>query len=216
VILTRYKATGFEDIKGKTIYTPLFEEAPPTKITKYLLKAKGLNPNDFNFAFGKPFGRPEEIYAAFVQGIADTVILREPEASYALKIMQDRSQEVSVISYNDIWNEVNPGFGSFPNAGLVFKGEFVRKNPELAQTFLAELKSAIEWVNNNKPDAANLSFDMMRQPADRVELFLNRVNFKYVSGEPLVEKVRDYMKVLQQQNIIENEIPESYYEVFSM
>ncbi len=216
VILTRYKAEGFEDIKGKTIYTPLFEEAPPTKITKYLIKAKGLNTGDFNFAYGKPFGRPEEIYAAFVQGQADTVILREPEASYALKIMQDRGEEVSILSYNEIWNEVNPGFGSFPNAGIVFKGEFVRKNPELAKVFLDELKSAIDWVNNNKPEAANLSFDMMRQPADRVELFLNRVNFDYVSGDILIKKVKDYMSVLEQQNIIESKLEESYYEIFKI
>lgn len=216
VILTRYKTESFEDIKGKTIYTPLFEEAPPTKITKYLIKAKGLNPNDFNFAYGKPFGRPEEIYAAFVQGQADTVILREPEASYALKIMQDRNQDVSVLSYNDIWNEVNPGFGSFPNAGIVFKGEFVRNNTELANVFLEELKEAINWVNNNKPEAANLSFDMMRQPADRVELFLNRVNFNYVSGDTLVKKVKDYMRVLEQQNIIESKLEESYYEIFKI
>ncbi len=216
VILTRYKATGFEDIKGKTIYTPLFEEAPPAKITKYLIKAKGLNPDDFNFAYGKPFGRPEEIYAAFVQGQADTVILREPEASYALKIMQDRGEEVSILSYNEIWNEVNPGFGSFPNAGIVFKGEFVRKNPELAKLFLDELKSAIDWVNKNKPEAANLSFDMMRQPADRVELFLNRVTFDYVIGDTLIKKVKDYMKVLEQQNIIESKLEESYYEIFTM
>jgi NitT/TauT family transport system substrate-binding protein len=216
VILTRYKAESFEDIKGKTIYTPLFEEAPPAKITKYLIKAKGLNPGDFNFAYGKPFGRPEEIYTAFVQGQADTVILREPEASYALKIMQDRGEEVSILSYNEIWNEVNPGFGSFPNAGIVFKGEFVRQNPELAKVFLNELKSAIDWVNKNKPEAADLSFDMMRQPADRVELFLNRVNFDYVSGDTLIKKVKDYMKVLEQQNIIESKLEESYYEIFTM
>ena len=216
VILTSYKAEKLDDIKGKTIYTPLFGEAPPTKITKYLIRTKGLNPDDFNFAYGKPFGRPEEIFAAFVQGQADTVILREPEASYALKIMQDRGEDVSILSYNEIWNEVNPGFGSFPNAGIVFKGDFVRKNPELAKVFLDELKIAIDWVNENKPEAANLSFDMMRQPADRVELFLNRVTFNYVSGDTLVKKVKDYMKVLEQQNIIESKLEESYYEIFKM
>jgi NitT/TauT family transport system substrate-binding protein len=36
VILTRYNAANFGDLKGKAIYTPLFEEAPPAKITKYL------------------------------------------------------------------------------------------------------------------------------------------------------------------------------------
>jgi len=216
VILTRYKAERLEDIKGKIIYTPLFADAPPTKITKYLIKARGLNPDDFNFVYGKPFGRPEEIYTAFVQGRADTVVLREPEASYAIKIMRDRGEEISVISYNEIWNKVNPGFGSFPNAGVVFKGDFIRKNPELTKLFLEELKKAIDWVNENKAEAARLSFDMMRQPADRVELFLNRVTFNYVSGEPLIKKVKDYMQLLQEQNIIEDKLDKSYYDIFKM
>ena len=84
-------------------------------------------------------------------------------------------EKVSVISYNKIWNEINKGFGSFPNAGIVFKGEFVRKHPEEAKLFLEELKSAINWVNENKKDAANLSFDMMRQPPENVELFIQNV-----------------------------------------
>ena len=216
VILSRTPAKDFNDIKGKPIHTPLFEEAPPAKITRYLIQANGLDPDDFNFVFGKPFGRPEQIYADFVSGNADTVILREPEASYALKIMQDRGEEVSILSYNEMWNKVNPGFGSFPNAGIVFKGEFVRKHPELAKTFLGELEEAIQWVNQNRSEAAKLSFDMMRQPADRVELFLERVNFNYVSGDELTEKVKDYFDVLVKENIVESKVDDSFYEIFKM
>ncbi len=216
VILTRYSAQSFEDIKGKDIYTPLFEEAPPAKITKYLIKASGLNPDDYNFVYGKPFGRPEEIYKDFVTGKADTVILREPEASYAIKIMQDRGEYISVISFNKIWNEINPGFGSFPNAGLVVKGEFMKKYPEATKVFLEELKSAIDWVNGNKNMAAKLSFDMMRQPVDRIELFLNRVNFDYVSGEKLIEKVKQYFDILTKHNIVDIETDDEFLEVFKI
>ena len=216
VLLARYKAESFADIKGHDIHLPLFNDAPPAKITRYLLKASGYNPEDFNFVFGEPFGRPEEIYADFVTGKADTAILREPEASYAIKIMQDRGEEISVISFNDIWNEINKGFGSFPNAGVVFKGQFVRENPELTKVFLEELKNAIEWVNNNRRDAANLAFDMMRQPVDRIELFLDRVNFDYVSGDKLVEKVKAYFDVLTENKIIDEKIDESYYDIFKL
>ncbi|MEA3559882.1 MAG: ferredoxin, partial [Candidatus Thermoplasmatota archaeon] len=145
VILTRgYRAEDLKDLKGRTIHTPLFEEAPPAKITKYLISASGLDPDDFNLVYGSPFGRPEKIYSDFVNGEADTVILREPEASYAIKIMQDRGEEISIIPYNRMWNRINVGFGSFPNAGIVLKGEFVRKNPEITRVLLEELKSAIE------------------------------------------------------------------------
>ena len=216
VLLSRSKAEKFEDIKGKEIYTPLFEEAPPAKITKYLIKASGLNPDDFKFRYGTPFGRPEEIYRDFVTGKADTVILREPEASYAIKIMQDRNEEISVISYNKIWNEVNEGYGSFPNAGLVLKGEFARKYPELTKVFLEELKLAIQWVNDNRKASAELSFDMMRQPVDRIELFLDRVNFEYVEGEKLVYKVKQYFDILNENGVVDMDISDDFLDIFKM
>ena len=216
VLLSRSKAENFEDIKGKEIYTPLFEEAPPAKITKYLIKASGLNPDDFTFRYGTPFGRPEEIYREFVTGKADTVILREPEASYAIKIMQDRNEEISVISFNKIWNEVNEGYGSFPNAGLVLKGEFARKYPEQTKVFLEELKLAIQWVNDNRKASAELSFDMMRQPVDRIELFLDRVNFEYVEGEKLVYKVKQYFDILNENGVVDMDISDDFLGIFKM
>jgi len=216
VLLTRYEADNLEDIIGKRIHTPLFEEAPPAKITKYLIKASGLNTDDFEFVFGKPFGRPEEIYKDFVTGKADTVILREPEASYAIKIMRDRNEDISIISYNEIWNQINPGFGSFPNAGLVLKGEFAREHPEETRVLLEELKSAIEWVNNNKTASAELSFDMMRQPVDRIELFLNRVNFDFVEGIPLIKKVKEYFEILNRHEIVDLKIDDAFLDIFRM
>jgi len=216
-ILARgYKAEKLEDLIGHTIETPLFAEAPPAKITKYVIEAKGLNYDDFKFTYGEPFGRPEEIFMNFVRGTSDTVILREPEASYALKIMEKMGEEVSQISYNKIWNEINDGFGSFPNAGIVFKGEFTRNYPEETQVFLDELKLAIEWVNENKTDAANLSFDMMRQPPENVELFLNNVNFDYVSGDELVEKVKDYFQILIDQGVVETELDDKLLAMFKL
>jgi NitT/TauT family transport system substrate-binding protein len=216
VLLSRSKVENFGDIKGREIHVPLFEEAPPAKITKYLIKASGFDPDEFVFRYGKPFGRPEEIYRDFVTGKADTVVLREPEASYAIKIMEDRKTEISIIPFNTIWNDVNEGFGSFPNAGLVLKGEFARKHPEECRVFLEELKSAIEWVNGNRKAAAELSFDMMRQPVDRVELFLNRVKFEYVEGEKLAYKVKQYFDILNKNGVVNMKIDDDFLSIFRM
>jgi len=217
VILSRdSQAKKLSDLEGYDIHTPLFEEAPPAKITKYLIQASGLNPDNFNFVFGEPFGRPEKIYSDFVTGHADHVILREPEASYAVKIMKDRGIDIAEISYNKLWNQINEGFGSFPNAGIVLKGEFTRKYPEITQVLLDELKDAIQWVNDNKQASANLSFDMMRQPTDRVELFLDRVNFEYVEGDKLVKKVKDYFDILSAQGIVEAKIDDEFLSAFKL
>lgn len=67
----------------------LAKGTPPFGVTKYLLKKKGYNPDDFDFAFGQSFGRPEELQAKFVRGEIDTVLLREPEASFALDEAED-------------------------------------------------------------------------------------------------------------------------------
>jgi len=130
--------------------------------------------------------------------------------------MQDRNVKISELSFNEIWNEINPGFGSFPNAGLVMKGEFVRKYPEQTQVFLDELKQAIQWVNDNRKASAELSFDMMRQPVDRIELFLDRVNFEYVEGSELIDKVKQYFDILNKNGIVDMKINSDFLSVFKM
>jgi NitT/TauT family transport system substrate-binding protein len=216
VLLSRNNINSFEDIKGEEIYTPLFEEAPPAKITKYLIDASGLNSDDFNFKYGTPFGRPEEIYKDFVSGKADTVILREPEASYAIKILSDRNEHVSELSFNKIWNDVNQGFGSFPNAGLVLKGEFARKYPEQTKIFLRELEDSIKWVNEHKLEISKLSSSVMNQPEDRIELFMNRVNFEYVDNDELVKKVKQYFDVLNKNNVVSTVVDEDFLKIFRL
>jgi len=52
-----------------------------------------LDPDDFHFVFGKPFGRPEEIFRDFVIGKIDTAILREPEASFAIAMMKEEGKK---------------------------------------------------------------------------------------------------------------------------
>lgn len=56
-LLTRgYQADNFGDLKGHEIHVPLAKGTPPFGVTKYLMKKKGYNPDDFNFIFGHPFG----------------------------------------------------------------------------------------------------------------------------------------------------------------
>jgi NitT/TauT family transport system substrate-binding protein len=200
-ILTRHKAETLADLRGQTIAVPLFEEAPPAKITRYLISASGLDPDEFHFTYGTPFGRPERIYADFVAGTVDTVVLREPEVSYALKKMRDRGEQVSVISYNDLWNALHPGFGSHPNAGVVLKGEFARQHPELVRVFLDELRLAVDWVNTHRAEAAALCWDIMGQDQVSVGLFLERVHFEYADGDRLTDVVRGYFDVLNANGI---------------
>jgi len=214
-ILTRgYKAKSLGDLKGKTITIPLFEDAPPAKITKYLIQAKGHDIKDFKFAFGNPFGRPNQIMKDFILGKVDTVVLREPEASFAIRGILNKGIEYSELSYGKMWNEVNKDFGLFPNAGVIIKGEFARKYPKIVEIIANELKNSIDWVNDNKKEAAKLAFDMMRRNISDVEFFLDRVTFSFKSGADLVKKVEEFYKILIEGDILNIEIDQKLLDMF--
>lgn len=215
VLLTRKTtAKNLSDLKGEKIRLPLFEDAPPAKITKYLLEMEGLKVSDFEFEYGNPFGRPRELMAAFVSDKVNHVLLREPEATFASEAAKKNGLEFTEISYGKLFNNANPEFGSFPNAGVIVKESLYKEYPEVMTIFEDELKSAIDWVNNNPREAAELSFDMMRNSVENVESFIKRVNFEYKSGEALVRKMENFYTVLSENNILPIMVDEKLLSMF--
>ncbi len=87
---------------------------------------------------------------------------------------------------------------------------------ELSKVILEELKEAIAWVNSHQKASAELSYDMMRQPIDRVEKFLSRVNFEYVDGDTLVKKVKTYFDILTAEGIVETKVDDDFYKLFTL
>jgi NitT/TauT family transport system substrate-binding protein len=194
-LLTRdYKADNFGDLIGHKIYLPLIQAAPPYAITKYLLEKLGYNHKDFDFIFGEPFGRPEEIKDMLVSGKIDTALLREPEASFA--IHEGNGKIVESFAYKNIWENLYPDKGNLPNAGVLFKGEILRNHPEIVKIFSEETKKAIEWVNNNKDESANTIYDIMGKQPEAAKLFLSRVKLKYVDSNDAIEDITHYINVL--------------------
>ena len=189
-----YEANSFEDIKNHVIQTPLFKEAPPTAVTKYIMKKLGYNPDDFDFHYDKPFGRPDKIKNDFISGKADTVLLREPEASFALYNAGTSAHES--LSYKKLWNQIDEKNTRLPNAGLIFKNDFLKNHPDIANLFISELKRAIDWVNNNKKEAAMMSYDILRQSPEAVELFLNRAKFEHVPTKDIMNELARYIKIV--------------------
>ncbi len=194
-ILTRgYKAKSFSELKGKKIYLPLIQSAPPYMVTKYLLNSFGYDEKEFEFVFGEPFGRPSEIKELLVKGEIDTALLREPEASFA--IYEGNGDVVESIAYRDLWKKLFPESGNLPNAGILFKGEFLRAEPEVSNLFLEETKKAIKWVNENKDESANIIYDIMGITKEEAKLFLSRATFKFVESSSALSSILNYIDVL--------------------
>ncbi len=203
-ILTRgYRANSFEDLKGHKIYTPLFINAPPAAVTHYLMKKTGYNPEEFEFIFGEPFGRPEEMRDCFVSGNCDTVILREPEASFAL--FEAGENAFASIDFGDLWAKLHPGSGNLPNAGLLFKGAFVSQYPRQADLFMEEIKLATEWVRHNPVEAGKISADAMGVSAEEVTFFLNRAALQYKKSSNVQNELQVYLEVLKEEEVLKTE-----------
>ncbi|OEF99216.1 hypothetical protein BHF71_09495 [Vulcanibacillus modesticaldus] len=200
-LLTRgYVAHSLSDLKGHTIHMPLFKSAPPYAITSYLMKKEGLNPNEFDFEFGEPFGRPDEMKDKFISGEIDTVLLREPESSFALAKLKE--VEVSVINYGDLWRKIHPDLEKLPNAGLIVKGEFYRNHKEILNVFIEELDKATQWVKENPDEAALLSYKKMEVSFEEAKLFCSRVTFEHKLVKEVKDEIKQYIDILKNQGVI--------------
>jgi len=195
-IVTRgYRARSFSDLKGRKIYMPLFRKAPPAQVTQFLMRSFGENPDDYEFVYGEPFGRPEEMAAQLINGEIDTALIREPEVSYALHVNSDIQ---IAFSYSELWKKLKPKSHGLPNAGLAFKGQFLRDNPQLVKLFLRETNKAIAWVKQNPKQAAQLSFEAMGHSYQEVRLFLQRVHFNNLPAFSVRDEIYDYLGILEE------------------
>ena len=193
ILTNGFEAKNFADLKEKQIYMPLFKKAPPANVTDYLLKSFGENPDEYNFVFGEPFGRPEEIAAKLVNNEIEAALLREPEASYALASNKSIKQ---AFSYSDLWKKLHPEFSGLPNAGLVIKSELIKNNKDEVDLFISELKNAINWVINNKNKAARKSAGIMGRTFEEIRLFLDRVTYQHIPIEKVEMDIENYLKIV--------------------
>lgn len=184
---------SLSDLKGRSLRLPLVKTAPPYAVSSYLIKAEGAEVQDLDFDFGRTFDPPEAIKDAFLRGEHDAVLLREPEASYAL---HGAGGEAEALSYRDLWTALHPAEGDLPNAGLVFKGEFLREHPQEARLILEETRAAVLWVTEHRQEAAELAWDIMGHSKEEVSLFLERVHLEHRPASELRGLLGHYLQVL--------------------
>ena len=60
-----------------------------------------------------------------------------------MAIFEGKGEVVESIAFRDVWEKLFPGRGNLPNAGLLFKGDFMRKQPEIANAVEEEVENAV-------------------------------------------------------------------------
>jgi len=203
ILSNKHDVNSFEGLKGSTINLPLLKAAPPYAITSYLMQKSGVNPEDFNYEYGikdkKGFGRPEDISKALIYEEIKTGLLREPEASFSLFGNKNVKE---LFNYGTIWKKYHNDLSSLPNAGVIFKGEIVRKYPEHVKVFLEELERAIDYTNKNPRKVAGYSYREFNKSIDAVEFFIKRASFKHVKAKDIKTDLMTYLKYMNELGLI--------------
>ena len=118
------------------------------------------------------------------------------------------------IAYSNIWEKLYPERGNLPNAGLVFKGEIIRKYPELVNIFLEETENAIRWLNTHADESAQTIFDIMGVEPEAAKLFLSRAHFNYESTTNAMDRIKNYINILYKEGY-GNKSFEEFEELFT-
>lgn len=181
---------GWEDLKGKEIYT-IGRGLTPDILFRYLLSKNGIDPDKditINYLAG-----PQELAGFMIGGKAQIAVMPEPMLSAVLvknkdvKIVMDLQKE---------WEAVT-GKESYPQSSLFVKNEVIEKYPEVVDRFLEEYEKGVKWVNENPAEAGKYVEELnIGLNAKIAEKAIPGSNLKYVNGAESKPAVEEFLKVL--------------------
>lgn len=181
-----------ENLSGKEVYN-IGNGLTPDIVFKALLKE--LNINDVTYSY---VGGATELAPAILGGKAKYAVVPEP----ALTTILSKNQDIKVIgSLNDIWKEKFNSENGFPQASLIIKEDLISTNNKFVKELLKEVENSINWVNENKKDAATFSVDNGSQvDVNILEKSIESSNITFVPAEDNKEDYINYFKILEAAN----------------
>ena len=191
VVGTETGIKEWKDLKGKTINS-IGKGTTPDFVFRYLLKKNGLDPEkDVKLDYSM---EQVELAEAVVAGKAKLALLPEPFVT--MTITKNKGIAI-VMNLQDEWNRTNDGKIPFAQSGLVVRGEFAQKHPDVVSKVLEEYKKSIDWVNSNPAEAGILvEKHKIGMKAKIAELAIPRCNQSYEDAQASKEAVNAFLKVI--------------------
>lgn len=185
--------TGFEDLKGMTIYAT-GKGSTPEYTLNYLLEQNGLDPEkDVTIEWKS---EATEIVAQMAAEEHAVAMLPQPYVTVAgskldnLNVVLDMTKE---------WEALDNG-SQLITAGLIVRKEFAEKYPEQLKQFLEEYQASTEYINENVKEGAALveKYDIVA--AAVAEKAIPYCNITYIAGDEMKTALEGYYQVLYNQN----------------
>lgn len=145
VVTNGVEVNSLKDLSGKTVYLT-GQGATPEFIVNDLLKKNELT-NDVKLEY---LSEHSELVTKMASGGVQVAILPEPYVSVAGAKLKDMKV---ALNLTDEWNKVNPD-SMLAMGCVIARSEFIEKNPDAVEKFIADNKASVEYLNTNPYEAS--------------------------------------------------------------
>lgn len=179
------------DLKGKEVYIS-GKGTTPDFVMQYLLKHHGLEVGkDVQLDY---FTQHSDLAAALAGGDVAIGLLPQPHVTTAMLKNQDLKIALDLTKE---WEQAAPQGGQLPMGCLVVQKEFAENNQEALNTFLAEYKESVSFVNKNVEQAAQLMEQYGILPKAQIaQKALPYCNIVFIDAQAGKTDLEEYYQVL--------------------
>jgi len=164
----------------------------------YLLTESGINPDkDLNLIYKSEHA---ECLTALIQDENAVAMLPQPFVTVA----QTKANDIRIaLDMTEEWNKLQEGKEN-PSGMLtgvvIARTEFVKKNPEKVEKFLADYAASVEFVNGNVEESAKLigEYGIVAEAVAKVAVPYCKI--VCIRGEEMKTLLSGYLNVLAGQN----------------
>ena len=187
--------TGFEDLKGKTIYLT-GKGTTPDYALQYLLSANGIGTDEVTLEYRS---EPTEVAALLAEDPSGIALLPQPFVTVACA--QNEALAIR-ISLTEEWERVQGEGGSRLVTGVtVVRKEFLEENPQAVELFVEEHKESTEYTRTNPDETAALCVQAEIIAKEGVaKQALPYCNITCMTGEEMKQALSGYLEALYDLN----------------
>ena len=178
------------DLKGKTIFAS-GKGSTPEYTLKYVLTQNNLEINkDVTVEYKSDH---EELASLAIAEKIDIALLPEP---FATQVVYKNPSFKVKIDLTDEWNKVTLTDISLPMGCIAVRRQFIKENSLQVDKFLSEYENSVNFLNENRERAAELSNKYNIMPKDIAFNAIPKCKVVFISGEAMVKRVNEFLGIL--------------------
>lgn len=183
------------DLRGKTIYAT-GQASTPEYILRYILTQNGIDPDkDVTIEY-----YPAHAELATVISSGDILLGMLPEPNVTAVLSANPDVRIA-LNLTDEWNEISGGTSKLIQGCVIVKKTFADTNKTALDDFLAEYKESIDYVNENKSEAAVMIAENGILPkAEIAEKAIPNSNIVYIDGDEMQKQLTGLLEILLNAN----------------